>query len=49
MQYPNELRWVAIPGFTMGKMLGYVTAETESINRISGVEEIYEFPKRLLT
>jgi len=46
---PDELRRAAIRGFAIGRMLGYVTAETHAPNKISGVEKVYEFPKWLLT
>ena len=46
---PDELRRAAIRGFAIGRMIGYITAETSTANRISGLEQEFEFPKWLLT
>lgn len=46
---PDALRLAAIRGFAVARSLGYMTADTESVNRIVSDEGIYEFPRWLLT
>lgn len=46
---PNELRQAAIRGFAVGRILGYITSDTNAAIKISGIDREYEFPRRLLT
>jgi len=46
---PDELRRAAIRGFIIGRLLGYVTADTSKTNRIAGIENECDFPKWMLT
>ena len=46
---PTELRHAAIRGFAVGRILGYVTNDTNEAIKISGIDREYTFPRRLLT
>jgi hypothetical protein len=46
---PTELRHAAIRGFAVGRILGYVTNDTNEAIKISGIDREYVFPRRLLT
>jgi hypothetical protein len=46
---PTELRHAAIRGFAVGRILGYITVDTNEAIRISGMDREYAFPRRLLT
>lgn len=46
---PEELRQAAIRGFAVGRILGYITNDTNESIKISGMDREYTFPRRLLT
>ena len=46
---PTELRHAAIRGFAVGRMLGYITIDTQDAIKISGKEREYAFPRFLMT
>ena len=46
---PTELRHAAIRGFAVGRILGYITIDTNESIKISGMDREYTFPRRLLT
>ena len=46
---PTELRQAAIRGFAVGRMLGYITIDTQKAIKISGKDCEYEFPRLLIT
>ena len=46
---PTALRHAAIRGFAIGRMLGYITIDTEDAIKISGREREYVFPRFLMT
>ena len=46
---PIALRQAAIRGFAVGRMLGYITIDTEDAIKISGREREYVFPRFLMT
>ena len=46
---PTELRHAAIRGFAVGRMLGYITIDTQDAIKISGKEREYAFPRLLMT
>jgi hypothetical protein len=46
---PEELRQAAIRGFAVGRILGYITNDTNEPIKISGMDREYTFPRRLLT
>jgi hypothetical protein len=46
---PTELRHAAIRGFAVGRILGYITVDTNEAIKISGMDREYTFPRRLLT
>ena len=46
---PTELRHAAIRGFAVGRILGYITVDTNESIKISGMDREYTFPRRLLT
>ena len=46
---PTELRHAAMRGFAVGRMLGYITINTQDAIKISGKEREYAFPKFLMT
>lgn len=46
---PTALRHAAIRGFAVGRMLGYITIDTEIAIKISGKEREYVFPRYLMT
>jgi hypothetical protein len=46
---PTELRHAAIRGFAVGRILGYITIDTNEAIKISGMDRGCTFPRRLLT
>ena len=46
---PTELRQAAIRGFAVGRMLGYISIDTQKAIKISGKDCEYEFPRWLIT
>jgi hypothetical protein len=46
---PTELRHAAIRGFAVGRILGYITVDTNESIKISGMDREYTFPRWLLT
>jgi len=46
---PTELRHAAIRGFAVGRILGYITIDTNEAIKISGMDREYIFPRRLMT
>lgn len=46
---PTELRHAAIRGFAVGRILGFITVDTNEAIKISGMDRVYSFPRWLLT